>query len=262
MHSQLVIAQVPGPDPKQPRIKYHTILVVLTHADDYLSIAPLLARYAAGRHNVHYAIFNGEPDSVMLQPGGKKHAELLCAAKILGLKEPIIFTGSASVNVSGQNTIAQKTIRMISQIKPDVMITWAPDDLTAHPWHILIGEIVTRVFQQQYLLEHQLNKLYYIAYPQSRIAGKQTSFGEMDQDIENFGSVPDSFISTIIEGKNFLLQTREAIACHKLPNGKLNKEWQEKWYVRLSAVLDGKVFLRRAYPYTNEKETDIFHGLQ
>lgn len=40
----------------------HTVMVVLTHGDDNVSIAPLLAKYAAEGHAVHYAVFTGPQD--------------------------------------------------------------------------------------------------------------------------------------------------------------------------------------------------------
>ena len=96
MCSQFILAQVsPGPDVNNPPIKKYTLLVVLTHVDDYVSIAPLLAKYAGERHNVYYAIFNGTLDSVMLEAGGQKREELHCGARALGINEPIIFIGPA-----------------------------------------------------------------------------------------------------------------------------------------------------------------------
>src|SRR5690606_24060096 len=142
-----------------------------------------------------------------------------------------------------------------------VMITWGPEGLTDHPRHITVSNIVTNVFHQQNLLKHQPKKLYHIAYPQSRIANNQISIDETANEDGPFVTVPDDLITTIIEGKNFMQQTRAAIACHTLPKGKLNKEWQDRWFIRLSIVLDGKVFLRKIYPVGNEKETDIFQNM-
>src|SRR6185436_8241757 len=42
--------------------KKNNLLVVLTHGDDNVSIAPLMARYATEGHTVYYAMFTGLED--------------------------------------------------------------------------------------------------------------------------------------------------------------------------------------------------------
>ena len=52
-----------------PAASKHTILVVLTHGDDDVSIAPLMARYASEGQTVFYATFTGAQD-----PSGVEHS--------------------------------------------------------------------------------------------------------------------------------------------------------------------------------------------
>ena len=61
----------------------HVLLVVLTHGDDDVSIAPLMARYAAEGHTVYYAMFTGVQD-LAGQEGSPARGEALCASKALG----------------------------------------------------------------------------------------------------------------------------------------------------------------------------------
>jgi hypothetical protein len=76
-----------------------------------------------------------------------------------------------------------------------------------------------------------------------------------------FGTVTDTFITTVINAKDYLKQTRTALACLTFPKGNENKVWQEQWYERLAVTLGGKVFLRQVFPTSQGKQTDIFKGL-
>jgi hypothetical protein len=63
--------------------KRHTVLVVLTHRDDNVAIVPLLAKYAAECHAVHFAMFTGPQDPAG-EPGSAAREELMCASRALG----------------------------------------------------------------------------------------------------------------------------------------------------------------------------------
>src|SRR6185369_15614356 len=80
--------------------------------------------------------------------------------------------GPAGESFDAIAAIAERLITIIDQTKPDVVVTWGPDGLTGHPRHILVSNVVTRVFQQRRLVAAAPRKLYYIAYPESRFAEK------------------------------------------------------------------------------------------
>ena len=44
---------------KKSTFKKHTLLIVLCHADDFISIAPMIPKYAAEGHAVHYLALAG-----------------------------------------------------------------------------------------------------------------------------------------------------------------------------------------------------------
>ena len=69
------------------------------------------------------------------------------------------------------------------------------------------------------------------------------------------------FITTKVDSSRYLKQTRKAIACHTIPKGESNKQWQRQWYDRIATILSGTVFLRIVLPALNGRETDIFKGL-
>ncbi len=244
--------------------KKYTLLVVLTHGDDLASIAPLPAKYAAERHAVYYAIFTGT--QVAQEAGSKEREETLCASREIGIKETFVLSGPDGQGHETVAAIAKRMIELINLTKPDVIITWGPDGLTGHPRHILVSTVVTRVFQQQALLEHKPRKLYYIAYPESRFPDKRVPFGGIYAQVP-FGTVSDNFITTTVDARRYLGRSRKAIACHTIPDTKrpnLPKSeitFEQEWNHRTGTALEGKVFLRLVIPAARGRETDIFKGL-
>jgi LmbE family N-acetylglucosaminyl deacetylase len=235
--------------------------VVLTHRDDNLAIAPLLAKYAAEGHAVYFAMFTAARDSTG-EAGSKHHEELMCASRALGVKETFVFRVPAGDANASVKAMAERLMEIINATKPDVVVTWGPDGLSGHPAHIQVGNVVTRVFQQQALLEHKPRKLYYIAYPEARMPDSRLPFGVLASGSDRgetlagpFGTVSDVFITTKVDGRAHLKQTREAIACHTIPKREANSEWQKDWNERLATTLGGIVFLRLALPAADGRET-------
>jgi LmbE family N-acetylglucosaminyl deacetylase len=235
------------------------LLVVLTHGDDDVSIAPLMARYAAEGHTVYYAMFTGVQD-LAGQDGSPARAEVLCSSKALGVRDTFVMRGPAGDGFDAAAAIAERLVAIINQIKPHVIVTWGPDGLTGHPRHILVSNLVTRVFQQRRLLAVAPRKLYYIAFPESRYP-EQADFGRLSE--RAFGTVSDDLITTRVDGRPFLEQTKAAIRCHTLVRGgyETNAQWQQAWIDHTSKTLEGTVFLRRVFPAIGQRETDIFSGL-
>jgi LmbE family N-acetylglucosaminyl deacetylase len=255
---------------KRSAAKKHTLLIVLAHADDFISIAPLIPKYAAEGHAVYYLALTGRMDATEMVPGGTKFTQMQCAATALGFREAIAFVDPSTAQQQMASTAwnAQHVIATIDRIKPDVLITWGPDGLSGSPRHIQVGNVVTRVFQQQSLLKHKARKLYYITYPESLFPDDRTPLGVMaaGSDANNneagpFGTLTDGLITTVIDAKDHLKQTRAALACLTFPKGPENKVWQEQWYERLAVTLGGKVYLRQVFPTSQGKQTDYFQEI-
>jgi len=239
--------------------KKNTLLVVLTHGDDNVSIAPLMARYAAEGHAVYYAMFTGVQD-LAGQEGSPARAEVLCASQALAVRDTFVMRGPAGEGFDAIAAIAERLIVIIDQTRPDVIVTWGPDGLTGHPRHILVSNVVTRVFQQRRLMAAAPRKLYYIAFPESRYP-EAADFGRLSE--RAFGTVSDDLITTRVNGSRYLAQARTAIACHTLAQGgyQTNAQWQQAWINHAENVLGGTIFLRRVFPAVGQRETDIFSGL-
>ena len=239
--------------------KKHTLLVVLTHGDDFVSIAPLIAKSSAEGHTVYYAMFTGMQDTSG-EENSKGRQDLNCGARAVGIKENFVMRGPAGESLPTIKAIAERLVQIIDQTKPDVIITWGPDGLTGHGRHVLVGNIVTRVFQQHALLNHRPRKLYYIAYPESIFPEKRLPIGTIADVDGPFGTVNDSLITTNIDGSRFLKETRTAIACFTETQEETEK-WQQRWTERLTVMLAGKVYLRLVMPAVSRRETSIFSRL-
>ena len=272
--AQMMLFSVPGfsqqtPKTKSSPAKNHSLLIVLTHADDFISIAPLIPKYAAEGHAIYYLALTAKMDSTLLT-GGKKFTQMQCAATALGFRAAIAFLDPNNPEQQMRSVawIGRHIVEAIDSIKPDVLITWGPDGLTGNMRHILVSNVVTRVFQQQSLLKHKPRKLYYITYPESLFPDDRIPLGVMaagstvnNNEAGPFSTLTDGFITTVINAKDYLKQTRSAIACLTFPKGDENKVWQEQWYERLATKLNGKVYLRLVYPASSIKEADLFAGL-
>jgi len=86
--------------------KKHTVVVVLTHGDDKLAIAPLLAKYSSEGHAVYFAVFTGLQDPAG-DPGTPGREQLMCSSRALGVKETFVTRARAGdVNATAYERLA------------------------------------------------------------------------------------------------------------------------------------------------------------
>src|SRR5687767_4913137 len=134
----------------------YTLMAVLAHPDDEVSIAPMLARYASEGHTIILVTVGSGEEGVTshskipagAELGAARREEARCAARKLGIREPILL---AYRQIGSLPTIAKfgdRLRELINENKPDVIVTWGPDGLTGHGHHVAIGNVTTRVFQQ------------------------------------------------------------------------------------------------------------------
>jgi Uncharacterized proteins, LmbE homologs len=90
------------PNVKKSTVKKHTLLIVLCHADDFISIAPLIPKYAAAGHAVYYLALTGGIDSTEMVTGGTKFTQMQCATKALGFREATAFVDTTTQQQRGE----------------------------------------------------------------------------------------------------------------------------------------------------------------
>lgn len=138
-----------------------SVLAILAHPDDEITIAPVLARIAREGGEVTIAIATsgdaGQGVSGM-EPGAQLAAlredEARCSASALGVSEPILWQlgdGTLSTFAHHPGSAAEQLLERISALindtDPEVIITWGPDGGYGHADHRMVSNAVTQVVQ-------------------------------------------------------------------------------------------------------------------
>ena len=105
--------------------------LALAHADGVTTRLLVATRGEAGTAD-------GEPDPKF---GGIREAELICAAKAIGLDEVSIVDGYADGGVADEpfDRLVGEIASWLADRRPDAVITFGPHGVTGHPDHIAVG---------------------------------------------------------------------------------------------------------------------------
>jgi N-acetylglucosamine malate deacetylase 2 len=123
------------------------LAAVLAHPDDEsVGCAGALAvAHAAGATTRLLVVTRGEagtPDGVPDPAfGGTREAELICAAKKIGLDEVSILDGYADGAVADEpfERLIEEIAAWLADRRPAAVITFGPHGVTGHPDHIIVG---------------------------------------------------------------------------------------------------------------------------
>ncbi|MEY3405491.1 MAG: hypothetical protein RL161_921 [Bacteroidota bacterium] len=170
------------------------LLAVFAHPDDETTVTPVLAKYAAEGHDVYLAIATDGRYGVTPHadiPAGDSLAaarteELKCAAKALGIKEPIMFGLHDQLKMQGGfgpvhdqlNELRTNVKKLFEELKPDAVITWGASGWTGHHDHRLVGSVVTEVFES--IKWEKPAQLFYPGIPTGKLPAEGALFATMD----------------------------------------------------------------------------------
>jgi len=155
----------------------------MAHADDETAAGPALARYAREGVQVHLIIATdgsgGSGSQTYLQrtedgPVGDalvkaRAEEARCAASALGAREPVLlgFPDGKLGDYLGDRALlgrlTDQIAKAISDLHPDVVITWGPDGSTGHPDHRLVSDLATQL--QRFGAPGMPDRLFYMYLP-------------------------------------------------------------------------------------------------
>jgi LmbE family N-acetylglucosaminyl deacetylase len=159
--------------------KKQTLLAIFPHSDDESTVAEVLIKYSELGYRVQVitATDGRYGTRVTKVRAGEELARLrkeesLCAAKKLGIEEPI-FLGierlDTLIGVGKYFAEHKRLIEMlkenISRIDPEFIITFGPDGDTSHAEHIVTGSAVTELLIREGWVEKY--PLYYLAWPKA-----------------------------------------------------------------------------------------------
>jgi len=180
--------------------------------------------------------YRGSPPEGSPHPGpmalaDMREAELRAAASVLGVREvSLLGHGDQSVDRANPREAISFMVQHIRSIRPDVVVTFAPDGAYGHPDHISISKFTTAAIVaaadsafpsdgNEVEKPHSVAKLYYIAWPESAWKAYQVAFGKLVTTVDGVerqtAPWPDWAITTVIDTRIFSTTAWRAICCHE-----------------------------------------------
>ncbi len=240
----------------RPRTTRRTLLAVFAHPDDEsFGIGGTLARYAAEGGRVVLACATlGEAGEIkdpslgaVEQLAEIRERELRCACDVLGVSE-LHLLGYRDSGMAGSPDnddprslvqadpveVVGKIVRVVRQVRPQVVVTFEEGGGYGHPDHIAIHHHTVAAFQaagdpRQYpehlvmgLEPHLPQRLYFTALPRRFFRGLARCLEDMGLDLSRFGDfdwesmgVPDELCIAEIDVSAYVDIKRRAFQCHR-----------------------------------------------
>lgn len=262
------------------------LMCVLAHPDDEsLGMGGTLARYASEGVRTYLVTatrgergwFGDERENPGLEALGRmREAELLCASETLGIRGVHFMDYiDGDLDKAPNQEAVGRIVFHLRRIRPDVVITFAPDGAYGHPDHIAICQFTTAAvvcaadpgYVDSSLEPHRTSKLYYMAWPKAKWDAYQSAFGDLVMHIDGIDRRaipwPDWAVTTIIDTSEYWSTVWKAVSCHRsqlpaygqlehLPENHHKGLWgSQEYYRAFSAVNGGR-----------SPETDLFEGLR
>jgi N-acetylglucosamine malate deacetylase 2 len=123
------------------------LAAVLAHPDDesFGSAGSLAQAHDAGATTRLLVVTRGEAGTPDGEPdpafGDRREAELIAAARVIGLDEVSILDGYPDGGVADHDfeTLVEEIAAWLEDRKPQAVITFGPHGVTGHPDHVVVG---------------------------------------------------------------------------------------------------------------------------
>ncbi len=282
-----------------------TLILTGAHPDDEsFGVGGTLAQYAAAGYKVYYVCgTRGEVGEVTPEHmqgyasiADLRTHELECAAKVLGLSD-VIHLGYRDSGMAGTpenkhpkalaaaptEQVAKRIVKILRELKPEVVITSDPNGGYGHPDHIAIYKATVMAFNasgdpQKYPEAgpaFQPQKLYYHVFPHRflkftikimKLFGRDIHHvgRNKDIDLEDFVE-PDFPIHCIVRLQKKSVQTRnQAAACHASQLSPDGGPRRGGLLGLINKILGPRDSYMRAYPPVKGHlhERDLFKGVK
>jgi len=221
--------------------------------------------------------------------------EMECAAKVLGLAG-VYYLGYRDSGMHGSadnehpdslvmapiEEVTKRAVKIIREIKPDVVITHDAGGSYGHPDHVATNKAIVKAFyaagdpKQYPETGHvfQPSKLYFGIRPWKFMKILIRLMPLFGQNPHHFGRNRDVDLTkmmgieypihAIIHLKKEAVDTRnKAIACHASQSGGQRRSWLFRTVEIISKIRGPRDYFTRGYPSPNNKhkEKDLFQGL-
>ena len=265
------------------------LMAVLAHPDDEsLGFGGALARYAAeGVETYLVTATLGQRGRFRGQPPGPGHpgperlaeireGELRCAARALGVRElSLLGYADAELDQADPREAVARIVVHLRRVRPQVVLTFAPEGAYGHPDHIAICQFTTAAtvaaadprHAGDGQAPHAVSKLYYRASPRDEWEAYQAAFKRLTSHVDGVereaAPWPEWALTTVIDTREHWPTVWNAVSCH---------DSQIAAYQRLRELapehheaLWGRQHYYRAFSTVNggrRIETDLFDGLR
>jgi LmbE family N-acetylglucosaminyl deacetylase len=266
--------------------KRFRLMCVLAHPDDEsLGMGGALAKYAAEGVETYVVTAtkgergrSGSKEPLTLEAVGDiRDAELQAAASVLGVRD-VSFLGycDGALDRANPTEAIGRIVAQLRRVKPQVVLTFAPDGAYGHPDHIAVCQFTTAAIicaadadnqHPDHPTPHRVSKLYYLAWCADKWAAYQAALRKlviMVDGLERQATPwPDWAVTTRIETSRFVAQVWRAVNCHQSQMAiygqfsDLSEEhhrslWGSQEFYRAMSLVNGG---RRL-------ESDLFEGLR
>lgn len=219
-------------------MKPFVLLAVFAHPDDEaFGTGGTLAKYAAEGVDVTLVTATRGEAGQIASPSlatpanlpAVREAELRCACQVYGARPPIFLDYlDGQLPIVHQGQAVGKLVRIIRELRPQVMITFGPDGIYGHYDHLAVHRWATAAYELAAdpdcfpdgapCQPHRIDKLYYRALAEeslkARSASGQRAAVMMDGVPFPFVGYPAGEISTIVDVGDFADQKLRGILCH------------------------------------------------
>lgn len=235
----------------------HSLLALFAHPDDEaFGTGGTLAHYAqAGVRTTLVCATRGEAgeiaegvDATPQTLGAVRESELRCAAETMGVAELIFLdyrdsgmAGSpenqhprAFINAPAEEVVPQ-LVRIIRQVRPEIVVTFEPNGGYGHPDHIAIHKHTVAAFHAAADASRypeagpawQAARLYYTAIPRSFFTHMWEQLTALGRDMGEYGWLenggdhgwPDEAVTAVIDVSETVEAKWSALHCHRTQFG-------------------------------------------
>jgi LmbE family N-acetylglucosaminyl deacetylase len=267
-----------------------TLMAVFAHPDDEaFGSGGTLTKYAAEGCDVYLVTATRGEAGAIAEPDlatpanlpDVREQELRCACQIYGIHPPR-FLGyqDGQLPIVNQGQAVGKLVRIVRELKPQVLVTFGPDGIYGHYDHIAVHRWATIAAnlaadpdcfpdeRADLCRPHQVSKVYYRVLPREQVAAMSTDGKPaavmMDGAPFYFtGHDPDE-ITTVIDVGDHLEAKLRGILCHATQVGRNSRfsemrgeVTRETWFTQEVFILAHSTVGRPA-----GVETDLFAGLR
>lgn len=264
-----------------------SLLAVFAHPDDETFLAgPVLARYAA--EGVDVQLVCATPEEPVGEGGiaAVRRAELRCAAEALGIRRvhhlgygdspmsPGFGAASGALVAASQQEVIERVLKVMEEVRPQVVITDSAYGAYGHPDHILMHQVTVAAFRRYVASSGGALKLYALAYPMPlvrlnvwalRLWGVPVSHLGLRGEIDLPQIVRQDFpVSARLDVRPYVRYRKEAGRCHRsqIAAAPLPLKLLEASPVWFQGWIFGHLHLTRLHPphAPGPRETDLFAG--